>query len=453
MSGLRNGNDLVIRLVLWVLLFLPAIAVGQEMRTGAAAYGDWRSDRPGLWRRIDPDALPLPNATRSAGNAPRVVARPAGALPQVPPGFRATLWASGLSMPRLIRRAPNGDIFLAESGAGRVLAWRAVDGAAAATSPTVFAADLSYPFGIAFWPPADPRFVYVAETGRVVRYPYRAGDLRARGPAETIVAHLPEGGHATRDLAVAPDGARLFLSVGSLSNLPTDLPAGPPGGIAAWEAQNGVGAAWGDETGRATVLQIAPEGGAPQPFATGLRNCTALAVQPGTGALWCATNERDGLGDDLPPDYATVVHEGGFYGWPWFYMGAHEDRRVSGRRPDLASRALVPDVPIQPHSAPLGIAFYDVSSGAAAFPAEYRGDAFVTLRGSWNRSKRTGYKVIRLGLRDGRPTGAYQDFVTGFVESDSRVWARPVGVAVARDGALLFSEDGNNTIWRIAPAR
>jgi hypothetical protein len=344
-------------------------------------------------------------------------------------------------------------MFLAETGSGRILAWRTSDGAAEAPAPTVFASGLSVPFGIAFWPPAEPRFVYVAESGRVVRYPYSAGALRARGPAETIVASLPEGGHSTRDIVAAPDGSRLFLSVGSLSNVATDMPDAPPGGIAAWEAEHGVGAAWDDETGRAAVLQIAPEGGAPRPFATGLRNCVALAVQPGSGALWCATNERDGLGDDLPPDYATVVREGGFYGWPWFYMGGHADPRLAGRRPDLTGRALAPDVPIQPHSAPLGLVFYDVAAGLAAFPAEYRGDAFVALHGSWNRGKRTGYKVVRLRLRDGRPTGEYQDFVTGFVEGEARVWARPVSVAVARDGALLVSEDGNNTIWRVAAER
>ncbi len=445
-----------------LLVLLPALVAGQGIRTGPAATGDWHSDAPGVLRRFDPDALPAPRATPSASNWPRVVPRPAGAAPRVPQGFNATQWAGGrgaggLAMPRVIRRAPNGDIFLAESGAGRVLAFRSQPGAPQAGAPTVFAAGLSRPFGIVFWPPAAPRFVYVAETGRVLRYPYVSGDLHARGPAETVLTGLPEGGHWTRDLAVSSDGATLFVSVGSDSNVGTDMPPAPPGGLAAWQAAHGVGAAWGEETGRAAVLQFDPEGGALRPFATGLRNCSGLAVQPGTGALWCAVNERDGLGDDLPPDYATAVRAGGFYGWPWFYIGKHEDPRLAGRRPDLAGRVLVPDVLLQAHSAPLGLAFYDVDAGPAAFPADYRGDVFVTLHGSWNRARRTGYKVVRLHLgedRQGAPRrGTVEDFLTGFVASDSEVWGRPVGVAVAADGALLVTEDGNGTVWRIAPVR
>ncbi|CAH2600136.1 Sorbosone dehydrogenase family protein [Rhodovastum atsumiense] len=403
------------------------------------------------WQRIDPAELPPPYATRSTSNASRVVAPPAGALPQVPAGFTASLWASGLSTPRVIRRAPNGDIFLAESGGGKVLVFPARDGAPAAPPPDTFAADLTLPFGIAFWPPADPRFVYVAETGRVLRYPYRAGDRRARGPAETVLSRLPEGGHWTRDLAVAADGSRLFVAIGSETNVAQHMGPAPRGGLAAWETARGIGAAWGDEAGRAAVLQFAPDGGGFRPFATGLRNCSGLAVQPGTGAVWCVTNERDGLGDDLPPDYATSLRERGFYGWPWFYIGAHPDPRLAGRRPELAERTLVPDVLLPAHGAPLGIAFYDGTSGPAAFPPEFRGDAFVALHGSWNRSHPSGYKVIRLQFRDGRATGAFQDFVTGFTTAAGRVWARPAGVAVARDGALLVSEDANGTLWRIAP--
>ena len=214
----------------------------------------------------------------------------------------------------------------------------------------------------------------------------------------------------------------MFVSVGSASNIGTS----------------------GEEE-RANVLAFDPEGGKRRVFATGLRNCSAEAIAP-SGSLWCAVNERDGLGDNLPPDYATSVREGAFYGWPWFYAGGHADPRLAGRHSDLASRVVVPDVLIQPHSAPLGIAFYT----GTQFPPEYRGDAFVTLRGSWNRSLRTGYKVIRLRFANGMPTGEYVDFLTGFVASDQAVWARPVGVAVAHDGSLLVSEDGNGTIWRVA---
>jgi glucose/arabinose dehydrogenase len=257
----------------------------------------------------------------------------------------------------------------------------------------------------------------------VVRLPYRSGDLRARGPAEVVVANLPQGGHWTRDLVFSRDGRTMFVAVGSASNIGTT-----------------------GEEGRADVLAFDADGGNRRIFASGLRNCSAEAIAPATGALWCVVNERDGLGDDLPPDYATSVREGAFYGWPWFYIGDHQDPRLKGQRPDLAERVTLPDVLIQPHSAPLGIAFYE----GAQFPPAYRGDAFVTLRGSWNRARRTGYKVIRLRFANGKPTGEYEDFLTGFVASDQAVWARPVGIAMTHDGALLVSEDGNGTIWRIA---
>ncbi len=367
-----------------------------------------------------------------------MVGRPGSALPRAPAGFRAELVASGLDMPRVLRTAPNGDVFLAESGAGRVRILRP------GGTPAVFADGLSLPYGIAFWPPGPaPQFVYVAESGRVLRFPYRGGDTRARGPAEVVVPTLPEGGHWTRDLAFSTDGSRMFISVGSASNVAGDMGARPPTGFIAAHAQ---GAAWGEELGRAAVFVAKPDGSALRALATGLRNCSGEAIEPRNGALWCVVNERDGLGDNLPPDYATGVREGAFYGWPWFYIGRHGDPRLAGRRPDLAEAVAVPDVLIQPHSAPLGIAFYD----AAQFPPDYRGDAFVALHGSWNRGKRTGYKVIRLRFRDGRPTGEYEDFLTGFVVSDDAVWGRPVGLAVDRDGALLVSEDANGTVWRVS---
>jgi glucose/arabinose dehydrogenase len=284
-----------------------------------------------------------------------------------------------------------------------------------------------------------------------MRFAYRSGDLRARGAPEIVVPRLPDGGHWTRDLVFSPDGSRMFVSVGSASNVAQAMPAKSPEAIRAWEAANGLGAAWGEENRRADVLVFGPDGSGGRRFATGLRNCSALAVQPGNGNLWCATNERDGLGDDLPPDYATRVGDGRFYGWPWYYIGGHEDPRHKGARPDLADKVTVPDVLLQPHSAPLGMIFYDApESAAAGFPVSYRGDAFVALHGSWNRSKRTGYKIVRLQLNDGVPSGTYEDFVTGFVIDDATVWGRPVGIAVAHDGALLFSEDGNGTIWRVA---
>ena len=427
---------------------LPALpSVAQTRLNGAAAYGDWHSDAPGVVRHFTANTIPPPYATSSAGRPPAVVARPAGATLHVPPGFEVEQFAAGLARPRTLRVAPNGDLFVAESGAGRIRILRVPPGATRNPRSYVFAEDMAQPFGIAFWPPGpNPRFVYIAETGRVVRFPYQTGDVHARGEPETVVPHLPIGGHWTRDLVFSPDGRTMFVSVGSASNAGTDMTSSDAPSPRAWDAAHGLGAGWGSEQGRAAVLAFDADGGNARVFATGLRNCSAEAIQPGSGALWCVVNERDGLGDDLPPDYATELRQGAFYGWPWYYIGAHEDPRLKGLRPDLAEHVSPPDVLVQPHSAPLGITFYDGDQ----FPPQYRGDAFVTLRGSWNRARRTGYKVVRLRFANGKPTGEYEDFLTGFVTSDQAVWARPVGIAVARDGALLVSEDGNGTIWRIA---
>lgn len=415
--------------------------------TGPAAFADWRGDAPGVRRRITVADLPAPFATASAGNSPEVVDRPAGRVPQAPPGFQVSLFADGLDGPRLLRVAPNGDVFAAETASGRIRVLRA--GAGGAAQKQVFANGLDGPFGIAFYPQgADPQWIYIAENNRVLRYPYRNGDLQARGRAEVIVPSLASttGGHTTRDIAFSPDGSRLFVSVGSGSNIARGLDGQDPQAIRQWEATHGLGAAWGDEENRADVLVFTPDGKQGHPFATGLRNCVGLAVQPRSGALWCSTNERDGLGDNLVPDYVTRVREGAFYGWPWYYLGDHEEPRLKGQRPDLAGRVTVPDVLIQPHSASLQMTFYDTQ----AFPRAYRG-AFAAEHGSWNRARRTGYKVIHIGLdARGEPTGEYEDFLTGFVVSDDAVWGRPVGVAVGRDGALLVSEDANGTIWRIA---
>jgi glucose/arabinose dehydrogenase len=431
-----------------LLLVSPALA--DAPLSGAAAYGDWHADAPGVVRHFTVDAMPSPDATPSAHRRPSMVARPAGATLRVPPGFVVEPFATGLDGPRTLRVAPNGDVFVAESDANRLRVLRVPPETAARSQPSVFAKGLSYPFGIAFWPPGpDPRFVYVAETERVVRFPYRSGDLAARGKPEVVVAHLPARGHDTRDLVFSPDGRSMFVSVGSSGNAGTEMSARDAATTRAWDAAHGVGAAWGRDQERADVLVFDADGGNRRIFATGLRNCTAEAIQPAApgqgGALWCVVNERDGLGDDLPPDYATSVRQGAFYGWPWYYIGGHEDPRLKGVRPDLAGQVTQPDVLIQPHSAPLGIAFYTGDQ----FPKEYRGDAFVTLHGSWNRARRTGYKVIRLRFANGRPTGEYEDFLTGFVASDQAVWGRPVGIAVAQDGSLLVSEDGNGTIWRI----
>jgi glucose/arabinose dehydrogenase len=389
--------------------------------------------------------MPPPGATASAASPPRIVARPSGTTPQVPPGFKIELFAEGLRGPRIIRVAPNGDIFVAETGPGRIRVLRAADGATKPSADETFASGLHHPFGIAFFPSGDnPQWVYVANTDSVVRFPYHSGDLKASGTPEPIVAKLPGGyGHSTRDMVFTPDNKRMLVSVGSASNDGEGMGA-PPGGLEAWRMQQPPGAAWGEEADRAAVLAFDPDGKNKRLFATGIRNCVGLAMQP-NGTPWCSVNERDGLGDNLVPDYVTRLRENAFYGWPWFYIGEHQDPRHPGARPDLKGRITVPDVLIQAHSASLGLTFY----GGNNFPAEYRGDAFAAEHGSWNRSKRTGYKVIRIRLKDGMPTRQYEDFVTGFVVSDREVWGRPVGVAVAHDGALLISEDGNGTIWRV----
>ncbi len=415
---------------------------------------DWQRQAPGVQHHITVTDLPAPFATKSAGNGPQTVPQPANAALSVPPGFTVKKFAEGLNNPRLLRVAPNGDIFIAETGRNRIRVMRAADGAEAPSENQIFASGLDRPFGIAFYPLGDnPQWIYVANNNSVVRFPYRNGDLKAGGEPEIIVPKLADttGAHTTRDVAFSRDGRRMFISVGSGSNIAEDLSKKTPDEIRAWEAENGLGAAWGNEAHRANILVTDPEGHQPlHPFATGIRNGAGLAVNQETGDLWVSTNERDGLGDDLVPDYVTRVKEGGFYGWPWYYLGNHEDPRHAGERPDLAGKAIMPDVLEQAHSASLEMTFYTATTGAAVFPAEYRGDAFVALHGSWNRTTRTGYKVARIRVEHGVPTGEYDDFLTGFVVDDHQVWGRPVGVTVAHDGALLVTEDGNGTMWRIS---
>jgi glucose/arabinose dehydrogenase len=416
---------------------------GTGLLEGAAAFGDWHGDHPGVRRIIRPQDLPAPNMAASARNFVRDVRR-TDQKPIVPNGFEVNLFASGLAGPRIIRVAPNGDIFVAESSAGRIRILRPSGNGAA--QPSLFASGLRYPFGIAFYPPgADPQWVYVGNTDAVVRFPYRNGDLAARGAAEVVVPHLPVGGHSTRDVVFSPDGKTMYVSVGSASNVGDGMEKLGAAALQAWQSNHPLGAAWGDEAERADVLAFDPDGKNRRIFSTGIRNCVGMAVAALSGTLWCSTNERDGLGDNVPPDYITRVRDGAYYGWPWYYIGAHEDPRHAGERPDLKDKITVPDVLLQAHSASLGMTFYD----ATQFPAEYRGNIFAAEHGSWNRSKRTGYKIIRVPVQNGAPTGEYEDFATGFVINDSEVWGRPVGVAVDKDGALLVSEDASGTIWRI----
>lgn len=416
--------------------------------------GDWRHATPGVKHHFTVADLPAPFATKSVGNGPKVVKQPANATLAVPPGFKVKLFASGLSNPRLLRVAPNGDIFVAETGPNRIRVLRAADGADAPSENQIFADGLNHPFGIAFYPPGnDPQWVYVANNNSVVRIPYHNGNLKASGAPEIIVPKLTDsgGGHSTRDVQFSKDGKRMFISVGSGSNVAEKMSKKSVAEAQQWEVDHGLGATWDGETNRADILVTDPEGHLPlHTYATGIRNGVGLAVNDITGDLWVSTNERDGLGDDLVPEYVTRVKEGGYYGWPWYYMGNHEDPRLKGDRPDLADKAIVPDVLMQSHSASLEMCFYPSTKGVAAFPPEFQGDAFAAFHGSWNRSNRTGYNVVHIYVKNGIPTGEYEDFLTGFGVDLQSVWGRPVGVAVAHDGALLVTEDGNGTLWRIA---
>ncbi|HEX4113939.1 MAG TPA: PQQ-dependent sugar dehydrogenase [Stellaceae bacterium] len=420
-----------------VLILAPA---------AGAAEGDWHDDASGKVHRLSASDLPQPYATKSAVHTPSVVTRPTNAVPKAPAGFTVRLFTDKLEGPRLIRIAPNGDIFVAESRAGRIAVLRAGGDGGKPTETSTFTEGLDGPFGIAFYPPGpDPQFVYIGDTDGVVRFPYRNGDLKARGPAETLVHDLwSSGGHRTRDVVFSRDGKTLFVSVGSGSNYGAEMPKKSPEDTRAFQAKHALGAAWDDEENRADVLAFDPQGKNLRVYAAGIRNCVTMPMDPATGAIWCATNERDGLGDNLPPDYVTSVRQGAFYGWPWYYIGDHRDPRHDDERPDLAGHVTVPDVLIQPHSAPLQGVFYD----GAMFP-EFRGSLFVALHGSWNRATRTGYKIVRVLFKDGKPSGSYEDFLTGFILGDREVWGRPVGVAVDRTGALLIAEDGNSTIWRV----
>jgi glucose/arabinose dehydrogenase len=405
--------------------------------TGQAAFTDALHQSPGTRRHLTAADLPAPAEDQSVDNGPSVVPRPENAWPVAPKGFKVELYATGLDNPRLLRVAPNGDLFLAESASGTIKVFRGIGPDGKPQQTSVFATGLQQPFGIAFYPSgSDPKWVYIGNTDGIVRFPYKSGDLKARGP-QSAVAELPGGGrlrgggHWTRDLVFSKDGTKLFASVGSHSNV-DDTDTHP------------------EEFHRADVLQFTPEGKFVKVYAWGLRNCVGEAINPTTGELWCSTNERDGLGNNLVPDYVTHVQEDGFYGWPWYYMGGpsggKQDPRHPGKHPELQAKVITPDILVNPHYASLEMFFYEGSQ----FPAEYKGDGFAAEHGSWNRSARSGYEVIRLPMKDGHATGEYEDFLTGFVLPNGSVWGRPVGVAEAKDGSLFVSDDGSRSIWRVS---
>ncbi len=393
---------------------------------------DWKKDAPGVRHEITVAEIPEPFATQSVHNPPSIVPVPKEPKLRVPAGFEVSEYARGFKNPRFLLVAPNGDLLVTESGRGEIRILRDSDGDGKPDLNERFLSGLKQPFGLAFYPPGPaPTHLYIANTDGIVRVPYKEGDLEASAKPEPIAplssgGRLTGGGHWTRDIAFSNDGTLLYASVGSKTNVD--------------ERHEAV------ENERARIFVMKPDGSEMRPYATGVRNAVGIAVHPTSGELWASVNERDGLGDDLVPDYITRIKEGGFYGWPWYYLGNHLDpRHRDDPHPELAQKVIVPDVLVQAHSATLNMVFYT----GEAFPQEYRGDAFAAFHGSWNRDSRTGYKVVRVPLKDGKPQGYYEDFLTGFILPDGDVWGRPVGLAVAKDGSLLVSEDGNNVIWKV----
>src|SRR3990172_1105772 len=378
-------------------------------------------------------ALPTPLATPSAENRSKVIGWPAGRTPTAVSGFRVTAFAEGLQTPRQLHVLPNGDVLVAESprggspggpSAGRIILLRDADKDGKPEVREVFTDGLNRPHGMVL---VGNRF-YVGNTDGVVMFPYQSGQTKIAARGEKIL-DLPTGGHYTRNLIAKSDGSKIYVAVGSGSNVD----------------ENGEDA---KDSRRAAILEMNPDGSAMRVFGSGLRNPVGLDLQPGTNTLWTVVNERDRLGDDLVPDYLTSVRDGAFYGWPYSYYGQNEDPRKKGQRPDLVAKAIPPDYALGSHVAPLGLAFYR----GASFPQQYRNGAFVSLHGSWNRSRFAGYKVVFVPFRNNRPSSDPQDFLTGFIANpaDSTVYGRPVGVAVAADGSLLVADDGGNVVWRVS---
>jgi glucose/arabinose dehydrogenase len=476
------------------------LSAQQPLLTGQAAFTDWNQQAPGVRHKITVADLPEPKPEESVRNTAFLVARPAGAMPIAPAGFTVTLYAGGdaaplqradnkehmqlsggtFTQPRLMRTAPNGDIFLADPGAGIIFVLRGTTKGGRAETIAKFATGLDHPFGIAFYPLGpNPKYVYVGNATTVQRLPYKNGDLHATGAPETLVPDIPGyaqltgGGHSTRDVVFTPDGKHMLVSVGSGSNVSDpDLDYTRSGG-----------GNQPKEFHRADVLEYTPDGKFEEVYANGIRNCVGEAINPITGQLWCSTNERDELGNHLVPDYVTSVPEHSFFGWPWYYMGGKLDPRLKDpcangtgpnpqapaltaeqakncKRVDLSKKVVTPDVLVQPHMASLEMTFYpehfpvDGTIGAApdmhAFPPTFAGYVFAAEHGSWNRDPRTGYEVIYIPMKSGHATGEYDDFLTGFVTKDGQVWGRPVGVTVGNDGSLFVTDDGSRSVWRVS---
>ncbi len=405
---------------------IAAVAIVGVIFIASQGYFSAESKRPALAStpaslkhyEIKPEQLPPPNMKEDADN------RPQGAELTLPPGFEISTFAEGwFERPRGMALARNGDIFVADSAAGKVLVLRDSDKDGKAEENFTFVEGMLQPYGIALW----RDYVYVGNTNAVVRFRYKTGQTKAEGKPEKIL-DLPGKGyreHWTRNVAFGPSGEKLYVTVGSESNVDVE-----------------------PEPMRAAITEANPDGSGKRIFASGTRNPIGLAFNPADKKLWAAVQERDRIGDDLPPDFVTEIKDGGFYGWPYSYAGKNPDPRRKGERDDLVQKALVPDVLIQAHSAVLGLVFYE----GKMFPEDYRGDAFVALHGSWNRNRRTGYKIVRIPFANGKPTGGYDDFVVGWMLDENRkeVWGRPVGLLVLDDGSLLITDDGADKVWRVA---
>jgi glucose/arabinose dehydrogenase len=477
---------------LLLILCLTTTALAQKpapiqtpLLTGQSAFTDWNQQRPGVRHKLTVADLPAPNPSEAVDNGPNVVPRPINAWPIAPASFSVTLYAGGdstplersaatehmklsngtFTQPRFITTAPNGDLFLADSGAGKIIVLRGVGPDGKAATLETFAANLDHPFGIAFYPSGpNPQFLYIGNATTIQRFPYKSGDLHATAPAQTVVPDIPGyaqlrgGGHWTRDVVFTKDDKYMLISVGSGSNV-DDADTHPR------------------EFHRADVLEYTPTGKFIDVYASGIRNCVGEAINPITGSLWCSTNERDNLGNHLVPDYVTSVPQGSFFGWPWYYMGGHQDPRLPQpcangtgpnpgltkpltdaeakdcKRTDIASKVRTPDVLVQPHMASLEMTFYPdypaKTKPHGAFPAAYNGGIFAAEHGSWNRASRAGYELIYIPTKDGHALGEYDDFLTGFVTPDGQVWGRPVGVTTGSDGSLYVTDDGSRSIWHI----
>ena len=404
--------------------FALVTSVAAQTKPEVASPAVVSFDKP-VVNRVDPSTLAKPFETKSARRSSKVIPQPANAKISLPKGFKINVFAEGgFREPRWMALAPNGDVFLADSHGNSIIVLRDKNKDGVAEERFVFSDKLSQPFGMAF----HKDWFYVANTDSIVRFSYKSGQTVAEGAPEKLVELTPGGynQHWTRNILFSPDGTKMFVSIGSATNVSVEA-----------------------DPKRAAISVYDPDGKDQRIYAAGLRNPIGLAWNPKTGELWTAVNERDGLGDDLVPDYVTSVKDGGFYGWPYSYIGQNEDPRRKGENPDLVKKSIVPDVLLTSHSAALGILFYQ----GKMFPREYQGDAFVALHGSWNREKLTGYKIIRVRFKDGKLVGnSYEDFLSGWLpdENSNEVWGRPVGLLVASDGSLLITDDGANKVWRVS---